>query len=147
MEQTNILDAMASPDFDPWQVALVSERSLQGAYATAETDSIRWVVDEPDRLALDTWSSGKSFLVITDTFFPGWQASLDGVQCMIHRVNYLVRGVSVPQGHHTLEMVYRPEGWREGVLVTRLAGVAWIILVSGAVVMGLRSHRLGRKVS
>jgi len=136
---------MASPRFDPSQVVFVSDWSVEGVYSWAAQDSIRWLADGPDRLALEVSSSARAFVVITDAFFPGWHASLDGTACAIHRVNHLCRGIVVPPGHHALEMVYRPEGWEAGVLVTRLAGVTWIILLVAAIVIRSAPRSFGRK--
>jgi len=145
MDEKRTLEAMASPRFDPSQVVFVSDWSVEGVYSWAAQDSIRWLADGPDRLALEVSSSARAFVVITDAFFPGWHASLDGTACAIHRVNHLCRGIVVPPGHHALEMVYRPEGWEAGVLVTRLAGVTWIILLVAAIVIRSAPRSFGRK--
>ena len=47
------------------------------------------------------------FLVLTDQYFPGWKASIDGTVTKIYKVNGLVRGVIVPQGKHRIVFTYR----------------------------------------
>jgi uncharacterized membrane protein YfhO len=41
-------------------------------------------------------------------YFPGWHATVDGVETPIYRTNYLFRGIVVPAGQHTVMFVYRP---------------------------------------
>jgi uncharacterized membrane protein YfhO len=66
-------------------------------------------------------------VVIADTHFPGWTAKIDGGESSIFRVNYLVRGISVPAGRHRIEMVYVPEGWWYSATATRIGLLTWIL--------------------
>ena len=49
------------------------------------------------------------FLVLTDQYFPGWKAFVDGKETSIYKVDGLLRGVVVPEGRHMVEFKYRPE--------------------------------------
>jgi len=50
------------------------------------------------------------FVVVADTWLPGWTAAVDGARAPVHRVNHLMRGVPVPGGAHRLELRYVPQG-------------------------------------
>jgi hypothetical protein len=70
-------------------------------------------------------------LVVKDSPFPGWQATLNGQPAEIIQVNGLVRGVIVPAaGHYDLAMTYRPNSFVDGV---RIAGAGLALLVALAV--------------
>ena len=73
---------------------------------------IRWTVNtDADRL-----------LVVSEIYYPaGWNAYLDDEKIPVHRVNYLLRGVSIPAGEHELVMRFEPASYRTGYLVTLLA--------------------------
>jgi uncharacterized membrane protein YfhO len=60
----------------------------------------------------------RAFLVVNDSFFPGWQAAIDGDTTRVYRTNGLVRGVVVPAGEHVVEFRYRPDSWRRGVYIS-----------------------------
>jgi hypothetical protein len=45
------------------------------------------------------------------------------------REDYLLRGVAVPHGHHTVELYYRPASVRFGLLITSLAAFGWCLIV------------------
>jgi Bacterial membrane protein YfhO len=129
---------MMRQDFDPAQVALAAGPEAAGVYPGSEGCRIRWVADEPDRIALETQANDRAFVVVADAWFPGWSARVDGAETMIHRVNQLVRGVAVPGGTHRIEMTFVPEGWRTGLMLTRLG---WLVLAALAAAWGAWTMR------
>jgi hypothetical protein len=60
-------------------------------------------------------------VVLSDTFYPGWEAEVDGAPAPIVRVNYFCRGVFVARGTHRIAFRYRPGSHRAGVLVSTVA--------------------------
>src|SRR5262249_58298564 len=63
---------------------------------------------EPERVTVRTASDAGGLLVLTDRWFPGWQATVDGRPAAILRTDYLYRGVVIPAGRHRGGVVYRP---------------------------------------
>ncbi len=59
-----------------------------------------------------------AWLVLTDTWFPGWTARLDGSDVPIARANHAFRAVALPAGDHEVEFVFRPRGLRTGAAIT-----------------------------
>lgn len=70
-------------------------------------------------------------LVVSDTWFPGWEAMIDGQRAKILRVNGFLRGVLVPEGIHQVEMLYRPKSFAYGCEISILVAA---LLVGVAVV-------------
>jgi hypothetical protein len=64
--------------------------------------------DEPEEVAIECDAPRAGLLVLRDTWYPGWRATVDGAKTPIYRVNGCFRGVSVPQGRHTVSFSYRP---------------------------------------
>ena len=62
----------------------------------------------PTHLQIDTQTDHDRFLVVSEMFAPGWQATIDGQPAPIYQANYVLRGLIVPAGKHTIQMVYRP---------------------------------------
>jgi len=75
----------------------------------------------PERVVLRTDGRRAGVVVLTDAFYPGWKAELDGKAVPILRANLAFRGVAVPPGSHEIEMVYRPTSFRWGVALAVLA--------------------------
>jgi hypothetical protein len=73
-----------------------------------------------------------AWLVLTDTFDPGWKAELDGTAVAIHRANGMFRSLVVPAGTHEVRFVYRPTSVLAGMSLSVLGLVAaTTLLVAG----------------
>jgi uncharacterized membrane protein YfhO len=68
-------------------------------------------------------------VVLSDTWYPGWHATVDGKDAKVERADYLLRGVRVGPGTHTVEMTYRPLSFRIGWIVSLLTALALAIAV------------------
>ncbi|OGP91872.1 MAG: hypothetical protein A2157_06335, partial [Deltaproteobacteria bacterium RBG_16_47_11] len=88
------------------------------------------VSETNNRLLIRVKAAQNAFLVLSDTYFPGWKAYLDGKPVKIFRANYNFRAVSIPPGKHEVKFVYHPMSVKLGVLVTSLG-------IIGILVMGL----------
>jgi hypothetical protein len=130
--ESAVLAALSSPDFDPRRVAFTTEDGVAGHYPGATSCRIRWLLDNPDHLEIQTSSGSPSFVVIADTWFPGWRASLDGRPVPIYRVQHMLRGLAMPAGTHQMRLDYEPEGWTSGVRWTRWAWGLWLSAVAAA---------------
>jgi hypothetical protein len=81
--------------------------------ARAETDPSRNFesvrrLSEPDSqtIVLEALLDRPGFVLVADTFYPGWTATVDDVPTVIHPANLLFRAVAVPAGKHTIVMKY-----------------------------------------
>ncbi len=72
-----------------------------------------------------TNSARGQLLVTSDAFYPGWQASLDGHDVPIYRVDYMFRGVPVPAGEHIVEFKYEPWVWKVGAMLSFFFFLSW----------------------
>ncbi len=76
-------------------------------------------------ITVETSRSEPGFLVLSEIYYPaGWVALLNGEEIPIHKTNYLVRGVQIPEGDHTIEFRFEPNSHKLGVLLS------WISLGS-----------------
>ena len=64
--------------------------------------------DGPNRVTIRAALDQPGYLVVADTWYPGWQARVDGQPAPLWRANYAFRAVYLEAGEHTVEMVYRP---------------------------------------
>lgn len=56
-----------------------------------------------NKVVIETQNSGEGFLVLVDTYYPGWHAYVDGNETPIYRTDYHFRGIVVPAGKHKVE--------------------------------------------
>lgn len=85
-------------------------------------------VDEPERVEVETSSSGPSYLFLADTYDPGWSASVDGHPAPIRPAFVAFRAVFLTAGPHRVTFVYRPAGFRLGLIVTGFGLAAMLVL-------------------
>jgi hypothetical protein len=135
-------ETMAIRGFDPTHTAVTTNADAAGEYPGSEHCVIRWLEDEPEKLVLEVDAPDRAFVVVADSYFPGWSAAIDGRAAEINPTNLLVRGVAMPSGRHRLEMRYETSGMRAGVQTTRTAGLVWGLLFVLALV--LESRRRSR---
>jgi len=81
-------------------------------------------------------------VVISDTYYPGWYARVDGQPAPIYEVDLAFRGVPVPKGEHVLTFHYRPRSvfWGAGLTVAGLLGAAVLTFWSGKKRHLVRAH-------
>jgi hypothetical protein len=89
-------------------------------------------------MTFDISRTEPGFLVISEIFYPdGWIALLNGEEIPIYKTNYLLRGVEIPTGNHTLELDFRPSSFYNGVKLSWLSLIFQLglagFLVFGAV--------------
>lgn len=125
--------AGAAKEFAPRRTALLEVSAeelprLPGGPLAPES-TIRLVEYEPTRLALETDAPTATVAVVSELFYPGWTATVDGIAQPIHLTNFLLRGVALPPGRHRIEMQYRAPAARNGALIS-LCTLLLIILLS-----------------
>jgi hypothetical protein len=134
------LALLTSEGFPTRTVAVTEERLPElatGADGAASAGSARLVEDERERVVVETDAGRPALLVLTDTWFPGWKAKVDGEDVPIHRVDYVLRGVSVPAGEHRVEFSYEPASVRAGFAVSAAA----LLTIVAAALLGWRRRR------
>ena len=83
------------------------------------------------------------FLLLADTFYPGWTARVDGVGTPLYRANLAVRGVALPKGRHEVRFEYGAPEFFRGLTIT-LAAIAALLLWVGAAFYADRRARRRR---
>ena len=95
--------------------------------------------DEPERVEIDVDAATPAYLVLADTFDPGWSATVDGRAAPIRPAWLTFRAVYLPAGRHAVVFRYRPAGFAAGLTISLLG-----LLAAGALMLWPgRSARLG----
>lgn len=85
----------------------------------------------PNRRVIQADLAAPGLLVLSEVYLPGWRARVDGRPATILRANYLFCGIALPEGRHTVDLVYAPASVWAGAAVTgvTLAGIALVGLL------------------
>jgi uncharacterized membrane protein YfhO len=92
-------------------------------HACSTPDDVTIAKYTGERVAINAHLGCDGMVVLSDTFFPGWRARVDGKDTEIHQVDNALRGVYVSQGKHELVMDYRPRSVYLGAFLT---GLGWL---------------------
>ncbi|MBN2327209.1 MAG: YfhO family protein [Candidatus Omnitrophica bacterium] len=113
----------------------LEERREETADESREERPFReWAILEDDvsRIRLSGQSEQGDMVFLSEIYYPGWKAYVDGVRQPIQRLDYYFRGVWAAPGRHTIEMIYAPESHRLGAAISLIALIAlagwWIAL-------------------
>jgi hypothetical protein len=92
---------------------------------------------EPNCVTIHVDTPADGFLFLSDSYYPGWKAWVDGAQTEIYRADYVFRAVYLTAGSHEVKFAYQPDSFRCGVWISVLA-------LAAALVMSLRPDTLLR---
>jgi hypothetical protein len=133
---------LRSESFDPSTTALLPE-ALDRPVTPLDSGSTAQVSLQSYEAPEMTWTiktDAPRLFVASEIYYPaGWTAYLNGEEVPIHRVDYLLRGVHVPAGEHTLTMRFEPAADRYG---TWIAGGTTALVYGGILgIVGIRVRR------
>lgn len=114
---------IAAPDVNLLETAFVDRAvaCLAGEGGMATITEYR-----PNDVTLEV-SGGGGLLVLSDQYYPGWRATVDGDSADIVRADTVFRAVCVPPGEHTVRFAYRPLSLMVGVGLTVAGWLAWLV--------------------
>jgi hypothetical protein len=118
--------------FDPARIALLETGSLEpptipAAKSDEPAAQVQITNYQPQRIELTATNSQPGFLILSEIFYPGWEAEVDGQPVKIHRTNYDLRGIATEPGQHHIVFAYRPRSFRRGAICS-LIGVGLLLI-------------------
>lgn len=123
-------------------VVLETEAQAQNCDPTSSA-VIKLMKEEMNRVSFSVDASAGGWLVLADTWYPGWKAEVDGERMDVVRANFLFRAVVVPKGQHVVVFTYSPDGYY-AILVISLACWLGLFLVTP---IARRKGRAGSKIA
>jgi hypothetical protein len=88
--------------------------------------------EDSRELVVETEAPADGFLLLADTFYPGWTAAVDGTPTPIYRANHSVRGIQLPKGRHEVRFTYQAPGFARGLQITLVAVSTLLFWAGGA---------------
>jgi len=109
-----------SIQFNPRTVAVLEEEPH--ITLAQPVDSVRWQADitayHNNALTLHVETERPGMLVVSEAWFPGWNAYVNGAQTPVYRTDFSLRGMFVPAGTTTVELRYEPASFARGATFT-----------------------------
>lgn len=121
--------------------------AIEGAPASADgtqppaAEPASVVTDRDDRVDVRVRAQRPGYLILDDSFYPGWKATVDGREARILPANVNFRAVAVPTGGHLVSFRYRPASAEAGAAIS---GGTALVMVAAAGFIVLRRRRAER---
>lgn len=138
------LTAVSSPDQSIVQIGSVdlSKTAVSEKLESKQNlspGSISLTDYQPNKLTYQSSNNGDGFAVFSEIFYEkGWQATIDGGEVPIHQVNYILRGLEVPGGDHTIVFEFKPSSYYAGNTIMLIGSLLTIGLLIFAIAFELR---------
>lgn len=122
-----ILDKLLSKDFPLSRKIIIEEPLLIGHTNPKVTGEVRYSSYQQQESIINVNTQTSGLLFVSDTWYPGWKAYVDGAETKIYRADFAFRAVPIPAGTHEVQMIYRPDFFYSGLKISGLS--AFFLLV------------------
>jgi len=120
---------MDDPAFDPRSTVLLTGAAPDlGASCGSNSDDIQMPQHLPNYVRIQAHLGCRGMVILTDPYFPGWRAYVDGKRAPVIEAYGGVRGVVVEAGDHLVEMRYRPWSVLLGAMMTAAAALITLVV-------------------
>jgi uncharacterized membrane protein YfhO len=115
---------LKDPRFDPIKTILLEKGANALTLNSLSKDisyageTVRIENYKPNRIDLKSRSQGDAYLLLSELWYPGWKAYVDGKEVDILKADYLLRAINLPAGEHSVSFVYRPMSFYAGLVLT-----------------------------
>ncbi len=131
-----LLERLNAPGVDPHRIALVAfplSLTLQPwpkiSSSQLNNEEAIWRKSRQDRVEVNVRANGRALLVLSELFYPGWTATVNGIPTTILKVDGALRGIVVPDGDSRVRLSYAPRPFLTGLMLTFASLAAGIVLV------------------
>jgi hypothetical protein len=143
--QTAVLD----PRFDPRRIAVFdTSAAVQAPPVSSLPEPLPLTTTTSNygpghaSVALSGPAPAGSALVVSENFFPGWRATVDGRQAAVYRADYNLIGVPLPAGARRVDLSFSDPAIGTGKAITTFALLLAVAALAAGLVVDRRRARL-----
>jgi Bacterial membrane protein YfhO len=130
------LSALAAPAFDVRRELVLEAPAAVVPSAPPGNEHAAIVGRGAGMVAIEATLAAPGYVMLNDTWYPGWVATVDGQETPVLQADYLFRAVAVPAGSHRIVYTYHSAAVRNGII----ASVLGLLILLGCVVAAVRSR-------
>jgi hypothetical protein len=143
-DRDQIENLWSDPDFPADQVLLVEARTggEEAASGSLKSEPARIVEYQNERVVVEAEARESGWLLLLDSYYPGWKAEVDGHPVDIFRADGFFRAVRIPEGKHRIVFNYRPAILEKSVWISGIGFLIWLGLILAPPGFPIRIFRL-----
>ena len=124
-------------------VVQLGQTELKSAYVLDSLASINLKSYKPNHLVYETSNVNDGLAIFSEVYYKnGWNAYIDGELKPHFRANYLLRGLEVPKGKHTIAFKFEPLVIKTGSSIALGSSVGLLLLILGGLFYGFKKKKL-----
>jgi len=132
-EWDGVLKRLVDVSFDPREAVIIEEGPPRKEWVGDGERRLEWTVDDisygTNTVGIDVSLGGYGFLVVSDAYFPGWVAEVDGERVRIYRGDGAFRAIPLEPGEHRVEMRYEAVWFKAGLGISGLSALALAVIL------------------
>lgn len=111
-------------------------------YELDSTATINLIDHQPNYLKYRSNNTNHGFAVFSEIYYSnGWKAFVDGEEQPIDRVNYILRGLYLPKGEHTIEFSFEPEVVEKGSIIMLVGAFVFVLVFIGGLYLKFKDFK------
>jgi uncharacterized membrane protein YfhO len=131
--EMNVLNTLHTKDSAVAQQKFASQVKQQPQFDSTATIKVTEYLN--DKITYTSSSNTNQFAVFSEVYYPhGWNAYIDGQKADYIKVDYVLRGMSVPAGNHTIEFRFEPQSYKTANSLMLVASLLTFALLIAAIV-------------
>jgi hypothetical protein len=122
---------------DNKNVAVINQQEFKikpQIYKVDSTATIQLTYNKPNHLKYSSNNKNDGFAVFSEMYYKnGWNATIDGKEAEVVRVDYALRGLNIPAGKHTIEFKFEPQVVKTGSTIALVSSIGIMLLLIGGI--------------
>ncbi len=130
-----------NPSFSTKTTAIIEDDIP--AVSKPDSSSVRLLSRDIHNSEWEVYTDKSSFLTISEIYYPkGWSVMIDGQETKIYQTDYILRGIVVPAGKHSIKMVFNPKSYTLSILLSGIGlGVSILFMIVGLFIYYRKNYR------
>ena len=122
--------------------AVTTQKLSSSQFALDSTATITLLDYQPNYLKYRSNNSNNGFAVFSEVYYGhGWKSFIDGKETPHYRVDYVLRGMPIPKGKHSIEFKFEPEVIKTGSTISLASSIILGLLIIGGLLLELRKNK------
>lgn len=109
---------------------ILLEKNPKVSLSKSQNSELKLISYSPNKIIFMTKTDGNKLLFISDNYYPGWKAFIDGDSTTIFRADYSFRSIVIPKGEHRIVFTFYPDSFRIGLMTSILSSFLLICFLA-----------------